>query len=169
MELLNSTKMKADYTMGMQPDGRELLVVVVKGTFTIPEPDQVSELAEKQTPMVDADIFTGEPGLSAPVYEADYSPRKLKCDVLLNGSAYAPGGKPTKKVRVGLKVDSINKTFNVVGNRSWNASILKISQGESEKFDIMPISYDKAFGGLDNRSDDPARHLACRACRQIPK
>jgi len=29
--------MKAAYTMGMKPDGRELLVVAVKGTFTIPK------------------------------------------------------------------------------------------------------------------------------------
>ena len=35
MELLNATGMQAGYTMGMQPDGRELLVVAVKGTFTI--------------------------------------------------------------------------------------------------------------------------------------
>ena len=38
MELLNATKMTAGYTMGMRPDGRELLVVVVKGTFAIPAP-----------------------------------------------------------------------------------------------------------------------------------
>jgi len=31
MDLLNATKMQAGYTMGMKPDGRELLVVVVKG------------------------------------------------------------------------------------------------------------------------------------------
>ena len=37
MELINATGMQAGYTMGMQPDGRELLVVVVKGTFTIPK------------------------------------------------------------------------------------------------------------------------------------
>lgn len=49
MELLNATKMRAGYTMGMRPDGRELLVVVVKGTFLIPEdPDQEPQLAPEQ-------------------------------------------------------------------------------------------------------------------------
>ena len=80
MELLNATKMQAGYTMGMQPDGRELLVVVVKGTFVIPNAGEEPKLAEEQVPLIEADTFTGEPGLSAPVYESDYSPRKLRCD-----------------------------------------------------------------------------------------
>ncbi len=71
--------------MGMQPDGRELLVVVVKGTFVIPKGGEEPQLTEEQIPLIEADTFTGEPGLSAPVYESDYSPRKLRCDVLLSG------------------------------------------------------------------------------------
>lgn len=43
MELLNATGMPAGYTLGMQPDGRELLVVAVKGTFTIPEKGKVQD------------------------------------------------------------------------------------------------------------------------------
>ncbi|MEO8341096.1 MAG: DUF2169 domain-containing protein, partial [Nitrospirota bacterium] len=160
MELLNATKMLARYTLGMKPDGREFLVVVIKGTFTIPKSGQLAELAQEQVPLVEADTFTGKPGFSAPIYESDFSPFKAKCDVLLNGRAYAPGGKPTNKVTVGLTVGSINKTFNVVGNRSWKAGILGISPDKSENFDIMAITYDKAFGGLDNRSEDPAKHLA---------
>ena len=36
MELINATRMVAGYTMGMEPSGRELLVVVIKGTFALP-------------------------------------------------------------------------------------------------------------------------------------
>jgi len=89
--------------MGMKPDGRELLVVVVKGTFSIPKsPSEVPELAEKQADLVMADEFTGEPGLSAPKYESDFAPFKPRCDVLLNGSAYAPGGQPSQTHQVGV-------------------------------------------------------------------
>lgn len=59
MELLNATKMQAGYTMGMAPDGRESLVVVVKGTFRIPEEGREPELAEEQVPLVMADVFAG--------------------------------------------------------------------------------------------------------------
>lgn len=159
MDLLNSTGMPAGYTMGMQPDGRELLVVVVKGTFTIPKQGGVVVLAEEQVPLIEADTFTGEPGFSAPVYEVDYAPIKHRCDVLLNGSAYAPQGKPVNKVQVGIKLASLTKTFMVTGERQWTASG-SIDQSMLEDFTVMPFSYDDAFGGLDNYHEDKNKHSA---------
>jgi len=155
VQLLNATKMQAGYTLGLQPDGRELLVVVVKGTFTIPPPGEEPNLADEQVPLVDADVFTGEPGFSAPLYESDYAPRKLRCDVLLNGSAYAPGGKPTERVPVSLRVGSWSKSFDVVGERVWKAGALYISTSPPKPFAVMPISYNNAFGGIDKAYDDP--------------
>jgi hypothetical protein len=145
--------------MGMRPDGRELLVVVVKGTFTIPnDPKKEPTLAEEQVPLVEADVFTGEPGLSAPLYESDYAPRKPRCDVLLNGSAYAPRGRPTTRVTVSLRVGSLHKSFDVVGNRSWKSGIFMVGSTDPEPFTVMPISYNNAFGGVDRYQEDPAKH-----------
>ncbi|MGO9599192.1 MAG: DUF2169 domain-containing protein [Isosphaeraceae bacterium] len=159
MELINATGMQAAYTMGLQPDGRELLVVVVKGTFTIPkDPKQEPEIAEEQVPLVAADVFTGEPGFSAPLYESDYAPRKPRCDILLNGSAYAPGGKPTERVTVSLRVGSWQKSFDVVGNRYWKSGVLLVTPTDPEPFTVMPISYNNAFGGVDRSQEDPAKH-----------
>ena len=124
--------------MGMKPDGRELLVVAIKGTFTIPNPGQKPQLAEEQIPLIMADTFTGEPGFSAPLYEVDYAPIRHRCDVLLNGSAYAPKGRPTRMVQVGLKLGAFVKTFNVVGNRYWKAGIT-ITPSQPEEFTVMPI------------------------------
>jgi len=159
MQLLNATKMQAGYTLGLQPDGRELLVVVVKGTFTIPKDEkQEPKLAPEQVPLVTADVFTGEPGFSAPLYESDYAPHKPKCDVLLNGSAYAPGGKPVERVTVSLRVGSWSKSFDVVGNRVWQAGALYIAVSKPELFTVMPISYNNAWGGIDKSQEDPAKH-----------
>jgi hypothetical protein len=159
MDLLNATGMLAGYTMGMKPDGRELLLVAVKGTFTIPKNGEEPHLADQQVPLIMADTFTGEPGFSAPAYEVDYAPIKHRCDVLLNGSAYAPQGRPARVVQVGMKVGQWAKTFNVVGNRYWNAGIL-IDSTLPEEFSVMPISYDNAFGGLDNFHQDKNKHGA---------
>jgi hypothetical protein len=155
--------MPAAYTMGMESSGRELLVVVVKGTFRIQQNGEVAELADEQLPLVMADTFSGEPGFSAPVYEADFPPVKPCCDVLLNGSAYAPGGKPTRKVAVTLGVGHWSKSFTVIGRRAWEAGITGISAGRAEPFDVMPISYDGAFGGVDNFHEDPDKHSAYMA------
>lgn len=159
MELLNATKMQAGYTMGMAPDGRESLVVVVKGTFQFPDkPNQEPALAGEQVPLVMADTFEGEPGFSAPIYESEFPPRKPKCDVLLNGSAYAPGGQPTRRVTVFLQLGSWQKSFTVVGNRNWKKGWFGVSATRPEPFTVMPISYGNAFGGTDTTHENPTKH-----------
>ena len=126
MELLNGTRMKAAYTMGVKPDGREHLVVAVKGTFTIPsDPSKVPELASSQVDLVMADEFSGEPGFSAPRRETDFAPFKPRCDVLLDGCAHAPAGKPTARVQVGIRIGRLTKSFDVVGDRMWKKDFLR--------------------------------------------
>ena len=84
MDFVNETKVEAGWTLGFEPDGRELLVVAIKATFKIPKFGDEPELAENQVPLTAADEFTGEPGYSATLYETDYAHRKPFCDVLLN-------------------------------------------------------------------------------------
>lgn len=163
MELINATRMVAGYTMGLDPSGRESLVVVIKGSFVLPRAGEQVRLHEEQQPLVMADTFTGEPGLSAPVYEVDFAPRKRACDVLLLGSAHAPGGRPATRVEVGLRLGPMLKRFDVVGDRVWHGGLGGISASAPEPFVQMPISYDRAFGGVDQESDDPAEHDAYMA------
>lgn len=157
MELLNATKMQAGYTLGMKPEGRELLVVVVKGTFTIPPHGKDATLVETQEPLIMADTFSGEPGRSAPVYESDFAPHKPKCDVLLNGSCYASSGKSASRVPVSLQVGSWSKSFQVVGDRVWKKRLFFVTATRPMPFTVMPISYDKAFGGEDRTHKKTAK------------
>lgn len=165
MELLNATRMVAGFNLGVEPSGRELLVVVAKGTFRIPPPDAPDGIVlhEAQLPLVMADTFTGAPGLSAPVYEVDFAPRKPRCDILLLGSAYAPGGRPTSRVEVGLRVGNWSKTFAVVGPRQWECGMAGVGSTPPGVFVRRPISYDVAFGGVDLLHEDPAQHAAFMA------
>lgn len=160
MELLNATNMQAGYTMGMDSSGRESLVVAVKGTFAFPQYQEAPKLAETQASLIMADTFTGEPGFSAPVHEVDYLPIKPLCDVVLLGGAYAPGGKPVTRLQVGMKVGAVAKTFMVTGDRNWEAGTAGINPGYPNVFEYMPISYDRAFGGMDNWLADPDKHKA---------
>lgn len=160
MELVNETNMEAGYTLGVEPSAREHIVVAVKGTFDFPEKDEDPRLSDEQVELVAADTFTGEPGKSAPIYEADYPLRKPRCDVLLNGSAYAPGGRPAKQVQVGVKVGTVAKVFNVVGDREWQSRGMTVLASAPKPFTVMPISYDRAFGGTDDLHPDPKKHSA---------
>jgi hypothetical protein len=156
MNLLNATGMAAGYTVALDKAGYEHIVVVVKGTFTLPRTGETPKLADEQVPLVDADQFTGEPGRSATSVECDYMLEKRHCDVLLNGAAYAPGGRPVTHIAVGLQVGSMRKSFAVWGNREWRASGVGYAPSEPEPFLRLPISYDNAFGGTDDRMRDPA-------------
>ena len=159
MKLINATGMAAGYTLGREPSGAEQLVVAVKGTFTLPARGEEPTLADEQVPLTDADKFTGEPGLSAVTAECDWAPYKPRCDILLNGSAYAPGGKAAQRLQVGIKVGNWQKVFMVVGDRVWRGGPVPRA-GTPEPFEVMPISYDRAFGGVDNFHPDPAQHRA---------
>jgi hypothetical protein len=96
--------------------------------------------------------------VSAPLYECDFARYKPRCDVLLNGSAYAPDGRPVERVTVSLRVGPLNKSFDVVGDRTWQAGPFYMGVSKAKPFTRMPISYDKAFGGVDNAQPDPEKH-----------
>jgi hypothetical protein len=159
MNLINRTKMIAGFTMFTDKTGREHVVVVAKGTFGFPDrPEQEPNLLQEQAPLVMCDEYTGEPGCSAPLYEMDFAPRKPRCDVLLNGSAYAPGGKPAQRVTVSLRVGVMTKSFDVVGNRVFRVGMVRQAVSDVVPFNEIPISYNNAFGGVDRTSKDPTKH-----------
>ncbi|MGY4828971.1 DUF2169 family type VI secretion system accessory protein [Sphaerotilaceae bacterium SBD11-9] len=159
MRFTNQTGLPAGWTLGFEPDGREMIVVMAKATYTLPSPGEQPELAPEQQALVEADEFTGEPGLSAPRHETDYAHRKPGCDVLLLGSAHAPPGQQVPRVLVGLKVADMVKQFAVVGQRRWRRQLVGVSASPPEPFTTMPISYDTAFGGTDcTREDAPVTY-----------
>ena len=160
MKLTNETPFVAGNTLAFRQDGRELLVVVAKGTFRLVDPEaQEGEprLAEKQAPLVMADEFGKDPAKSAPLIENDFAPTKPECDVLLAGSAYAPHGIALKTIGVGLRVGPVSKSFHVTGRRSWRAVIGNLAASEPEPTLKQPISYDVAFGGTEVDPKKPDR------------
>jgi hypothetical protein len=163
MNLLNGSGMAAGYTLGMDKTGAEYVVVAVKGTFTLPRRGEAPNLHDEQVPLVDADLFTGEPGRSATTAECDYALEKPYCDVLLNGSAYGPDGRVVERIAVGLQVGGWRKAFTVWGNRVWRRAAIGYAPSEPVPFLRLPISYDNAFGGTDER-----RHGAGQVRSYLP-
>lgn len=158
MDFVNETGLQAGWCVGFQQDGRELLVITVKATYGLSENGGELKLAEEQIPLTKADRFTGEPGTSATWYESDYAHKKPLCDVLLNGSAHAPRGRPVRKAVVGLRVGPIRKRFEVVGDRTLRRFLLWAVRGGPRRFLACPISYDRAYGGVDRgRKPDQVR------------
>src|SRR5262249_1187024 len=95
----NTTGMEAGLTIATDKDGRDHCVVVVKGTFTI-GPDGGVTPAEVQEPLVLADAHYGDPGTTSIQYECEFAMSKPRADVIVNGQAVAPKGKPVQELTV---------------------------------------------------------------------
>ncbi|TPL03035.1 MULTISPECIES: DUF2169 domain-containing protein [unclassified Mesorhizobium] len=150
MQIWNQIGYPHQFTMGMDKAGHEWLVVVVKGTFDFPTmPGGLVQKSAKQVPLVMADTHTGVPGYSATLWETDFAFRKPRCDVIANGFAYAPGGRPAERVPVGIKIGNWSKLFEVVGHREWRAIGPVFTSTTPQPFLKLPISYDVAWGGVD--------------------
>ncbi|RUZ99549.1 DUF2169 domain-containing protein, partial [Mesorhizobium sp. M7A.F.Ca.US.002.01.1.1] len=160
MQIWNQTGFAHEFTMGMDKEAREYIVVVVKGTYDFPtEPGGPVRKSTEQVPLVMADTQTGVPGYSATLWETDFAFRKPRCDVIANGFAYAPGGRPAERVPVGIKVGNWSKLFEVVGHREWRSIGPLFAATSPQPFLKLPISYDVAWGGVDKLDpEDPASY-----------
>lgn len=147
MDLLNGSPYVVETTQAIDKHGKRYMVVIAKATYDFPIAHRgCPVLATQQVPILAADIFEAEPGLSNPFFECDYGLNKKRCDVILKATAYAPKGKPVKELLVGFRVGSCKKILRVVGNRTWRGMI-NLSPSSPEPFTQMPITYSRAFGG----------------------
>ncbi|PHM38806.1 DUF2169 family type VI secretion system accessory protein [Xenorhabdus innexi] len=100
------------------------------------------------------DQYRGELNVSQVLQESDLAPFKPKCDVIVNGTAYAPEGKPCTSFPVRLSVTDANggtlldKTLNITGEREffrtdngqWHLS-------DPKPFTRLSLDHTYTFGG----------------------
>jgi hypothetical protein len=148
MEVVNSARHTvAEVTTQLDKAGREHLLIVIKATYRIPDNDKPPRPIVPPQPLAMEDTFTGEPGLSAPLYEADFALRKSRCDVLFNAHAHAPRSIPVKELGVGFRIGECVKSLRVVGDRHWEQSVVSVTASATKEFVKMPLHYGRAFGG----------------------
>ena len=155
--LNNQTPFSAERTWVRDKNGAEVWLVAVKGSFNI-RPDGVLNLSVEQEPVVLAPEYAGDPLSSSLLADTDLPHKKSATDVLLFGHAYAPGGKPVNRMRVAIKVANIYKELHISGNRKWLDSPNGILISGAEPFNMMPITYERGFGGMDLTHQDPKKH-----------
>ena len=96
-----------------------------------------------------------DPDREGPVeYASDFADFKPRADLLLTGTAYAPGGKPTTVVDVGFTVGAWSKSLMAIGARAWKKGLLfGASMSDPEPFVSMPLTWENAFGGEGYRAN----------------
>jgi hypothetical protein len=149
LQLDNRTSYAAERTIVMDKAGEKSWVVAVKATYNIAK-DGTTQLASVQKPPLYSAEYTGEPGKSSIVYEADLIATKPTTDVLINGQAYAPAGRPAEAVDVSMDVGDLKKRLRIFGDRHWYIGFLgRLTHSRPAKFERIPITYERAFGGWD--------------------
>jgi len=156
LALDNRTPYAAERTIVMDKAGEKSWVVAVKATYQL-WTDGTTELAAVQAPPLYSPEYIGEPGKSSLRFEADLIPSKPVTDVLVNGQAYAPAGKPVQTVDVSVSVGPLRKRLRVFGDRHWHNGLSGLKPSSPRKFERMPITYERAFGGWDRTDPDPAK------------
>lgn len=153
----NRTPYKTGKSWGRDKEGVHQWLVAVKGTFDIKPGGQLA-LAESQLEPLLAPEYRGEPGQSSLLYDADLTAPKPTTDVILNGTAYAPQGRPSTDFPIALRVGQIDKTLRVRGNRRWGDGPLGGAPISAQPVAQVPVVYERAYGGYDRSAADPRQH-----------
>lgn len=158
MDVLNFTPMPAFAAVFPGRDGRDRLLVVVKGTFGWHSPGPL-RLSRTQESLWFADVPHGDPAASSTCYENDFASFKPACDVVVNGSAHAPAGERRTEVDVSFRFMAISKSARVFGDRQWQRGLLGgWSSTRPRPFESMPVRWERCFGGADTTAPDPRDH-----------
>jgi hypothetical protein len=148
----NRTPFAAERGWVRDRDGAEIWLVALKCTFDI-HPDGTLEVSKEQPPVLRAPEYHGEPGKSSVKFESDLVLTKCTTDIFVVGHAWAPYAVPVGQLDVGFRVGPVQKMLRVSGDRVWDGS----GPTPPQPFLQMPLVYERAFGGVDSRSDTPER------------
>ena len=154
-EIDNRTPFACEPLFIADEDGRPVVAPIVKATFTVSARGEVT-LGDKQAPVDFRGKLNGEPGKSSPRLEPDAAFLKLATDCVLLGHAVSV--RPTPQMDVGLRIGPVAKAARVTGNRWWVDGAVGLTMSSPEPFQLMPLVYERAFGGWDRTPEKEDDH-----------
>lgn len=155
MELVNTTAFAAERLVLQDRAGRDVLVALAKCTYAVTA--RGLEIADQQLPVQLGDTFHGEPGASSTALESDAVPWKPGTDIVALGHAWAPRGQ-ARELDVELAVGPVRRALRVFGERRWSEAAGAVTITPPLPFERVPLVYERAFGGADQRAPDPRDH-----------
>lgn len=164
LQIENSTPFRVQLFLLPNPAGLERVYVVVKATFALRKGE--AHVAEEQSPIIPADQYWGEPDMSSVRDAGEAHPTKPASDVILVGSAYAPGGKPSVDFGVSMAVGRIRKAIRVMGDRTWTSGLLGTVPSRPAPVTSVPLRWERAYGGQQDLGEgkvlrEPRNPVGC--------
>ena len=131
-------------------------VIILKGSFKI-VPDSALVPVVEQQPIMETDQYFAPPYQGSVRVESEMAPFKPAADIIINATAYPPGGKPAAQWTVSAQVREKRKVLAVTGPRFWRHNLLDGWHiGLPEPCASVPLRYEHAYGGqweADNDQD----------------
>ena len=152
----NRTPYRTAKTWGRDKDGVHQWIVAVKASFDIKADGRIALADEQHEPLI-APEYHGDPGLSSLRYDADLVAPKPTTDILLNGSAHAPGGRASAEFAVAMRVGPVYKALVVRGDRAVGEGPFGGLARATPTLRV-PIVYERAYGGYDHEAADLRQH-----------
>jgi hypothetical protein len=148
--LVNLTDFAAETSLRMDSDGREVLSVVVKGTFRLTASAQLLQ-AEEQSPLRGGDVYWGDPAATSLAGASDMVLFKPATDILISGCCY-PNQRDPNWNFAGFRFgpQKMRKLVQVFGDRRWEKRLVGMGVSQPARFEKIPIVYERAFGGVDD-------------------
>jgi hypothetical protein len=145
LQLRNDSPFAASLGRFPDPDGIDTVFAVVKGTFTM----STSAIVDEQPPVVAGPEHHGDPETGSLKAAPELGLAKPSTDVLVHGHAYARQGRPTPALDVSVQVGPVACAIRAYGDRVWRDSAVGYVASEPEPFTMMPLVWERAFGGAD--------------------
>jgi hypothetical protein len=144
MDVVSQSPLPVAAQLWQSRPGSWVITFVAKATFDL-QPGK-AQLAADQEPIHVQDCHWDDDPTRSVYAPSDLAPSKLRADVLLVGSAYAPKGQSVRSLFARLLVGELDKSIEVHLDRTFasDGSLL-----EGSRFTRMPLGYERAAGGPD--------------------
>lgn len=156
MENRNTTFAETGHFAGKSRDGKDQLICMFKATYEVAE-DGALTAAEEQPPLQLEDVYLGQPGESTLLEAGDLSLGRPRTEFGVIGSIYPEAGE-TNTGLFQLKVGPLERQIRAFGIRRWQQRMSLPKLTDAEPFDKVPLHFEYAFGGVDQRHEDPKKH-----------
>ena len=145
MPLANATPFAALAAPLAAPDGREVVLAVVKATFRRDASGRLVR-ADEQVPVRVGDVPHFPDAVESSIrYPGDICLEKRGTDVVIVGEAVS--SRPVLAVDVGALVRDRRLTLRVHGERVYYRGALGVTVGPAAPFERKPIVWERAYGG----------------------
>ena len=145
--VVNLTSHAVAELFGRNPAGAPIYVVIVKATFSFAAGGELAPIAAQ--PIVERDLYAGDPATSGLLRAAELGLPKPRTDVLLAGALKfrAPMTESLARLEVGRRID---KRLAVFGDRHWLPGVIaELAPSRAQPLAELPIAWERTAGGGD--------------------